>query len=217
MFHHLALSVGNTLAKSLIPISPLSFFEITMGPKKVTRASFSSDTEQLTQLLEHKKESSTKYLLEDSSPPLAFDVNTSCPYSHGIGSHPLIIGFPLTTVTPTIYVVSVVTISLATPFTTPQLQLFILSTTIPIFDKAHFHVSSACPGAIPMVKTQQTWGTPPYVCLNDPIPSGIRNYELTRELDLRPPRSVYEMNEIIFRHISIEETKKQRNFGDSKA
>ncbi|KAL5987065.1 hypothetical protein ACLOJK_041061 [Asimina triloba] len=37
---------------------------------------------------------------------------------------------------------------------------------------------------------------------------GIRNYELTRELGLRPPRSICELNEVISRHISTEETEK---------
>ncbi|KAL5989917.1 hypothetical protein ACLOJK_010812 [Asimina triloba] len=43
-----------------------------------------------------------------------------------------------------------------------------------------------------------------------PLPShrGIRNHELTRELGLRPPCSIYELNEIIARHISIEKTEK---------
>ncbi|KAL5973744.1 hypothetical protein ACLOJK_030400 [Asimina triloba] len=39
---------------------------------------------------------------------------------------------------------------------------------------------------------------------------GIQNHELTRELSLRPPRSICKLNEVIVRHISIENIKKWR-------
>ncbi|KAL5980519.1 hypothetical protein ACLOJK_028427 [Asimina triloba] len=40
-----------------------------------------------------------------------------------------------------------------------------------------------------------------YMCA---VIQGIRNYELTRELGLRPPRSIYELNEVIIRYIFTE-------------
>ncbi|KAL6000937.1 hypothetical protein ACLOJK_006664, partial [Asimina triloba] len=39
---------------------------------------------------------------------------------------------------------------------------------------------------------------------------GIRNYDLTREVGLRPPRSICELKEVIAHHISTEKTKKWR-------
>ncbi|KAL5981268.1 hypothetical protein ACLOJK_029189 [Asimina triloba] len=51
------------------------------------------------------------------------------------------------------------------------------------------------------------WGGPAMSALRK---RGIRNYELTQELGLRPRYSIYELNEVIFHHISIEKTEKLR-------
>ncbi|KAL5992671.1 hypothetical protein ACLOJK_013590 [Asimina triloba] len=147
-----------------------------------------------------EEEDSIEDLLEDSTPHLENSALTSQAPAHPTlisteldpdrpyqmahtllesSTTPSSLVFPLMMVAPVIFVVPVVAIPPAAPFVTPQLQLFVPLAAISVPDIAHFSASLACLRAILVVETQQTWGAPPCIHLDDLISSTLMAFPVT--------------------------------------